>query len=140
MFYDRDSPAGKEYAIPLEDARSIGGRATGDAGAGPASSDTGRHPPSAQSGQSTETLFGEGVTAAGRETAERRAGRNGDEGRLEDTDLTGTVESVEREETAAPTRATVPQSGAVEIGGIAALIALLTAGVAAAVFRRRRRA
>lgn len=128
MFYDRDTPAGKEYALPLQEARSQGNNAeTGNAKGPPA-------------------LFGAGIrkadTAAA--TANPRGGtadeRSGATGRAQDKSRSVTPpQSSESRVTPTPSRSSqVSDSGASGISvGLGIGIAVLLGGLALSLVLRR---
>ena len=111
VFVDPDSPAGKEYAVPLDQARD---EASGEGGGG--------------SGK--ESLFGEGIEPApsgsGNRPNSKGAGERGEGSRKGDGDS--------REEDATAGQADLGESpGAIEAAAANGSNGLLSAGIAAAV-------
>lgn len=136
VFVDPDSPTGKEYAIPLEDARRQ------------ASSGGGDFP--VQPGERAAPLFGEGI-GDGEATADDGAGASGGGGPSgsgggkrpggkdgeEDRGAGGSVDEALRNTNTVG--ATVPQGGVGSAAtiGIVALSVLLLGGVIGSIARRR---
>ena len=125
VFLDPDSPAGKEYAVPLEEARrqAIGGG--GDGGADPSSG---------------QPLFGEGIARAEGSSSGNDGGGSPDGGGSRGgTGAAGAPGSAERgggEDAASGGRATLPSSrhsAAIEAASADGSDGLLTAGIAGSV-------
>ena len=133
VHYDPDSPAGKEYAIPLQEARRVGGN--DDAQVAPPSG-TG----SGGSGGADETLFGAGVTAAAGDGKDR-PGRRKDKDRPDSR----TDDSVAVPDTQAPAerapRSVVADSDSrqLRLGAILAVVAVMAAAGGGLAARRGRR-
>jgi hypothetical protein len=117
VFVDPESPAGKEYAVPLDQAR---GEASGGEG----------------SASRNEALFGEGIEPAGGGSAASRnsdrAGKPGTGSRKEGDSRKGEGESRERDRTA-NSAGLGQHSAAIEAAAADGSNGLLSAGIAAAV-------
>jgi hypothetical protein len=129
VFVDPDSPAGKEYALPLEQARR---EAAGGANRGEGEASGGREP----------SLFGEGINPGNGAAGDRDRGpvgalRGGVSGRA-DADQDGSARSGERQGTSeAPGAADLApdarSSAALEAAASEGSDVLVTVGIASAV-------
>jgi hypothetical protein len=130
VFVDPDSPAGKEYALPLDQARR---EAAPDA-SGPGAGRTGRDSGGDASGSTAPPLFGEGIEPSDGAAA----GKDGDSGATDSSDSSNRRRDGETPGAGLASRAgdgapTARGSAAIEAAAGEGSGALLTAGMGAAV-------
>ena len=132
VFVDPGSPSGKEYAIPLEEARREASTGGGDF--------------PVEQGERSAPLFGEGVGepsspgGSSRDGGDNRPGSGGDrQGSAEDDEARGGGSVDEALRNTNTVGATVPQGGLGSTATIAivALSVLLLGGVIGSIARRR---
>lgn len=135
--YDPDSPAGKEYAIPIDDAREIGGGPAGGGSSSGGATTTAPDPGSA-------ALFGDGVSrggagaaagsgaGGGARTQEGTSSRRTSDGARASVESPG-VARLESVEAIAP----ADGPGPLVVGGVAGILAALLALTVGAGIRRR---
>jgi hypothetical protein len=125
VFVDPDSPAGKEYAIPLQEARRQAAGERGEGGGNPSSG---------------QPLFGEGINRAeGSASGSNGGGSPGRDGSAEGAGSPGSSGSEQRVpggDASPGARATLPsapRSAAIEAAAADGSDGLVTAGIATAV-------
>ena len=130
--YDEDSPAGKEYAIPLEAARGVGGGGSGAPGSTPPTDNATSGP----------ALFGVGIAKASKDKAQ--GGKSGGVTKPTPSEATpGSQPATESAEVPAETRSirTVAgdaDSSQLQLGGILLAVAVISAAVVGVTLRRGR--
>jgi hypothetical protein len=130
VFVDPDSPAGKEYALPLEEARR---EAAPDA-SGPGAGTSGRDSGNDASASTASPLFGEGIEPSD----SAAAGNDGDAGATDSSESSNRTKDGEPRGAGPASLAgdrgpTARGSAAVEAAAAEGSGALLTAGMGAAV-------
>lgn len=136
VIYDKDSPAGKEYALPLDSARDVGGGSGSGGGGGGTPGQAGGPATPPPAATANEGLFGTGVDAA---PSASRDGEGSGTKRPEPTASGSTPQRTSSSSRISAITDIAPAAGpsSAAVGGLGAATAAALALLVAALIRRR---